>query len=93
LDRWPSVQAGERKNIFPMQEDVDAMFNSALFYELSVLKPQAERVLLRVEKTHPMYAEARRLLKFLSYFLTIEDKYVPGTSILKEFIGDSSFHY
>ncbi len=93
LLQWRSVRAGEETNIFPFQEQADIIFNSALFYELSVLKGFAERELLKVERSHPMYAEARRLLKFLSYFLPLKPDQVPNTSILKEFIGGSSFGY
>jgi len=93
LERWQSVRVGETKNIFPLQETADVIFNSALFYELSVLKGHAERELRRVEKKEPTYPEARRLLKFLSFFLPIEEKVIPRTSILREFIGDSSFDY
>lgn len=91
--RWPSVRSGEHKNIFPSQEDADVVFNSALFYELAVLKRNAERELLRVEKNHPAYPEVRRLLKFLSYFLSLDLEFVPKTSILREFVGGSSFRY
>ncbi|MEI8346151.1 MAG: nucleoside kinase, partial [Pseudomonadota bacterium] len=93
LSRWPSVRKGENKNIFPLQENGDVMFNSALFYELSVLKGHAERALLKVGKDDPVYIEAQRLLKFLSYFLPIDSSDVPNTSILREFIGGSSFDY
>ena len=93
LKQWKSVRAGEGKNIFPFQESADVVYNSALFYELSVLKPHAEAQLLKVEPDHPMYAEAQRLLKFLSYFLPLESDDVPQVSILKEFIGGSSFRY
>ncbi|MCK5072736.1 MAG: hypothetical protein KAQ98_04865 [Bacteriovoracaceae bacterium] len=93
LERWRSVRAGEKKNIFPLQENANMIFNSALFYELSVLKLHAERELRRVERESPVYAEARRLLKFLSYFLPIEPKDIPATSILREFIGGSAFDY
>ena len=93
LSRWRSVRDGEKKNIFPLQEEVDVVYNSALFYELAVLKVHAERELLRVERVDPAYPEAQRLLKFLSYFLPLEAENVPSTSILKEFIGGSSFRY
>jgi len=93
LSRWNSVRRGEKRNIFPLQEEADEIFNSALFYELSVLKNHAERELLRVEKSDPMYSEAQRLLKFLSYFLSLDAGETPSTSILKEFIGGSTFKY
>ncbi len=91
--RWGSVRSGEKKNIFPLQEEADVIFNSALFYELSLLKGHAERELLRIQKNSEAYVEAQRLLKFLSYFLVINDKDVPNTSIMKEFIGGSTFEY
>lgn len=93
LKQWKSVRAGETKNIFPYQEDADVMFNSALFYELSVLKLHAERQLLKVQSDHPMYSEAQRLLRFLSFFLPLQTDDVPKNSIVKEFIGGSSFRY
>ncbi|MBF0362669.1 MAG: nucleoside kinase [Oligoflexia bacterium] len=93
LLQWRHVRAGEMVNVFPFQEEADVIFNSALFYELSVLKGQAERELLRVERSHPMYADAQRLLRFLSFFLPLESLNVPKTSILREFIGGSSFRY
>ncbi|MGB3366394.1 MAG: nucleoside kinase [Acidaminobacteraceae bacterium] len=89
---WPSVRRGEEKNIFPYQEGADIMFNSALVYELSVLKKHAEPLLNEISEDKPSYSEAKRLLKFLNYFTSIdEDDYVPYTSILKEFIGKSAF--
>lgn len=93
LNQWRSVRAGEEKNIFPLQEEADAIFNSALFFELSILKQKAERELLRVPKDHAMYAESQRLLNFLSYFLPYDSKDLPKTSLLREFVGDSSFKY
>jgi uridine kinase len=93
LTRWNSVRKGEQKNIFPLQEESDAIFNSALFYELSVLKYYAERELLHIERDNPSYPEGQRLLKLLSYFLPMNERDVPDNSILKEFIGGSSFHY
>lgn len=93
IRRWPSVRAGEEKNIFPFQEEADIMFNSSLMYELGVLKPFAVQVLKAVPETEVEYAEASRLLKFLSYFKTIPVDCVPSTSILREFIGGSNFHY
>ncbi len=95
LSRWPSVRRGEERWIFPFQEEADVMFNSALTYELCVLKRRAVPLLKRIPREHEMYNEARRLLRFLAYFQDIE-KYepeIPPTSILREFIGGSSFHY
>jgi uridine kinase len=93
LKRWPSVRAGEEKNIFPYQENADIMFNSALLYEFSVLKQYAEPIIKQVPENEKEYAEAMRLLKFLSFFLPIGNEDIPNTSILKEFIGGSSFEY
>ena len=93
LVRWPSVRRGEEKNIFPYQEDADAIFNSALIYEYSALKPYAEKALLRVGRQSDSYSESRRLLYLLSYFLPIESADIPSSSILREFIGQSSFDY
>ncbi len=93
LRRWQSVRAGEEKHIFPFQEMADAMFNSSLICELGVLKPFAMRILKDVPETEPEFAEATRLLKFLSYFKTIPEKDIPNTSILREFVGGSNFHY
>lgn len=93
LSRWASVRRGEKKNIFPLQEEADTVFNSALFYELSVLKPYAERELLKVTKDCAQYPEAQRLLRFLSFFMPLHTNETPSTSILKEFIGGSTFEY
>ncbi len=93
LKRWSSVRRGEEKNIFPYQENADVMFNSALLYELGVIKKHAEPLLKEIWQTEPEYAEAARLLKFLSYFKDIPEKEIPPTSILREFLSDSSFHY
>lgn len=87
LQRWPSVGRGELKYIFPYQEDADIVFNSSVIYETAVLKPYAEALLFGVPKDCPEFAEAKRLLKFLDYFLTIPNDNVPETSILREFIG------
>lgn len=93
LSLWESVRRGEEKNIFPFQEDADAMFNSALFYELSILKKYVEPLLRQVDTTSPYYPEAKRLLNFLNYFVSLENEDdIPKTSILKEFIGGSIFH-
>ncbi|MCQ2286850.1 MAG: nucleoside kinase [Bacteroidales bacterium] len=93
LRRWPSVRAGEERNIFPFQENADVMFNSSLLCELGVLKAYAVPVLKDVPETAIEYAEAQRLLKFLSYFKTIPEKDIPSSSILREFVGGSNFHY
>ncbi|MEM5948870.1 nucleoside kinase [Spirochaetia bacterium 38H-sp] len=93
LKMWPSVRRGEERNIFPFQEEADFIFNSALDYELSVLKVLAEPLLRSVKPYHREYLEATRLLGFLDNFLPISPQYVPGRSILREFIGDSEFHY
>ena len=90
---WPSVQAGEKKHIFPFQDGADAAFNSALDYELCVLKVYAEPLLRSVKPTMDEYAEAARLLSFLDNFAPIPPQYVPGQSILREFIGESEFKY
>ena len=93
IHRWPSVRAGENKWIFPFQENADAMFNTAMLYELSVLKMQAEPLLQQVPENCEEYAEAYRLLKFLKYFKGIPYNNLPPTSLLREFLGGSSFHY
>ena len=93
LKMWPSVQHGERKHIFPFQNAADAAFNSALDYELAVLKFYAEPLLRSVKPGMKEYSEAARLLSFLGNFAPIPPQYVPGTSILREFIGDSEFKY
>ena len=93
LRRWHSVRNGENRNIFPFQENADVMVNTALIYEMGILKPYAVPVLSEVPETEPEYAEACRLLKFLSYFKSISEKNIPGTSILREFVGGSQFHY
>ncbi len=93
IKRWPSVRRGEAKNIFPYQERADIMFNSALVYELAVLKKHAEPLLKAVPENCPEYSEADRLLTFLEYFRGIDDQEIPPTSLLREFLGGSSFHY
>ncbi|MDR1105189.1 MAG: nucleoside kinase [Treponema sp.] len=93
IKMWPSVQAGERKHIFPFQNGADMAFNSALDYELSVLKYYADPLLRAVKPEEREYAEAVRLLSFLENFAPIPPQYVPGTSILREFIGESEFKY
>lgn len=86
---WPSVRKGEEENIFPYQEEVDAMFNSALIYELAVLKQYVEPLLFGIPKNCPEYTEAKRLLKFLDYFIGVSSEDIPKNSILREFIGGS----
>ena len=93
IHRWPSVRAGENKWIFPYQENADAMFNSAMLFELAVIKTQAEPLLQQVPENCEEYAEAYRLLKFLKYFKGIPYNNLPPTSLLREFLGGSSFHY
>lgn len=93
LKRWPSVRAGEQKHIFPYQENADVMFNSALMYEWGILKGYAEPLLKNVPENTPEYAEAHRLLEILSLFEAIPEKYIPPTSIMREFLGESSFVY
>lgn len=88
---WPSVRRGEEENIFPFQEDADAMFNSAMIYELAVLKQFAEPLLFQIPKEAPEYYEAKRLLKFLSYFLNVTSESLPNNSICREFVGGSCF--
>jgi uridine kinase len=93
ISRWHSVRSGEDKWIFPYQENADVMFNSALIFELAVLKKYAEPILQEVPRNSVEYAEAHRLLKFLKYFLPVHDKEIPPTSLLREFLGGSSFKY
>ncbi len=91
IELWPMVRRGERKNIFPFQEEADVMFNSALIYELAALKHLAEPLLFQVERSSPHYAEAKRVLKFLEYFLGIGTEDIPVDSIIREFVGGSCF--
>ena len=93
IRRWPSVRRGEEKWIFPYQENADSMFNSALLFELGVLKNYAEPLLRKVPNNSPEYSEANRLLHFLSHFVSIDDVEIPPTSLLREFLGGSSFRY
>lgn len=93
IARWGSVRRGEEKWIYPYQENADATFNSSLLFELAVMKNFAEPVLRKVPANSPEYAEANRLLKFLSYFEPLEEKDIPSTSLLREFLGGSSFVY
>jgi len=93
ISRWNSVRRGEDKWIFPYQENADVMFNSAMIYELAAIRRHAELILMQVPRTAPEYSEAYRLLKFLSYFNYITDRELPPTSLLREFLGGSSFRY
>lgn len=93
IRRWPSVRAGEDKWIFPYQEQADAMFNSALLFELAVIRNQALPLLEQVPENVPEYSEAYRLRKFLRYFVSMSDREIPPTSLLREFLGGSSFEY
>ncbi len=92
INMWPDVLAGERENIFPYQEQADAMFNSALVYELSVLKLMVEPLLFNIDRSDSTYLEARRLLNLLNSFIAIPETDVPSNSILREFIGHSCFY-
>ncbi len=91
IQMWSSVRRGEEENIFPFQEDADIMFNSAMIYELAVLKQFAEPLLFQIPKDVPEYYEAKRLLKFLSYFLNVASESLPNNSICREFVGGSCF--
>lgn len=91
IDIWPSVSRGENLNIYPFQEEADAMFNSALIYELSILKQHAEPLLFKIDKSQPQYVEAKRLIKFLNCFLGANSSVIPKNSIIREFIGGSCF--
>ena len=91
IGMWNSVRRGEEENIFPYQESADVMFNSALIYELAVLKLYAEPLLFSITKEEPEYAEAKRLLKFLDYFLGVPSESIPSNSILREFVGNGCF--
>lgn len=93
IRRWPSVRRGEERWIFPYQENADSMFNSSLLFELGVMKERGESILRQVPRDTPEYAEAYRLRLFLSYFSPISEEYIPSTSLLREFLGGSSFHY
>lgn len=93
IRRWPSVRRGEEKWIFPYQENADSMFNSSLLFELSVIRDEAERVLRSVPRGCQEYAQAHRLRRFLSIFPPIEPQLIPPTSLLREFLGGSTFHY
>ena len=91
IQMWPNVRKGEEENIFPFQEEADVMFNSVLIYELAALKQYAEPILYSIEKDEPEYYEAKRLLKFLGYFLSIPTDSLPNNSIAREFVGGSCF--
>ncbi|HBQ85996.1 MAG TPA: AAA family ATPase, partial [Syntrophomonas sp.] len=91
MRRWPSVRRGEERNIFPYQENADVIFNSSLVYELSVLKNHVEALLREISPQYPEHLEAKRLLKFLSYFRPVKGAEIPPNSILREFIGGSWF--
>lgn len=91
IARWPSVRRGEEANIFPYQEQADVMFNSALVYELACLKVYAEPLLFGIDKSEPEYLEAKRLLKFLDYFISVPSEVIPHNSLLREFVGGSCF--
>ena len=91
ISMWPSVRRGEEENIFPYQESADVVFNSALIYELAVLKQYAEPLLFGIDPSEPEYVEAKRVLKFLDYFVGVDSNLIPNNSILREFIGGSCF--
>lgn len=93
IKRWPSVREGEEKWVFPFQENANAMFNSAMVYEFAALREQAENILRQVPKAVPEFSEAQRLLQFLSYFKFVPKSELPSVSLLREFLGGSSFHY
>lgn len=93
ISRWPSVRAGEDKWIFPYQENADVMFNSSLLFEFAVLRRHAEPILMSVPRNCPEYSEAYRLLRFIKYFVPVQDNEIPPTSLLREFLGGSSFRY
>ena len=93
ISQWKSVCEAEDQWIFPFQETADVMFNSALNIEFAVLRTHAELILASVQRNCPEYSEAHRLLKFLRYFIPISDKEIPPTSIMREFVGGSSFKY
>lgn len=93
IRRWPSVRRGEDRWIFPYQENADSMFNSSLIFELGVMRDYGEAILKNFPRDTSEYAEAYRLLKFLSYFTSIPENAIPPTSLLREFLGGSSFHY
>ena len=91
MEMWPSVRRGEEKYIFPFQEEADVMFNSALIYELAALKCYVEPALFGIRPEEPEYMEAKRLLKFLDYFVGIPSEEIPKNSLLREFVGGGCF--
>ena len=91
IQMWPSVRRGEEENIFPFQEEADVMFNSALVYELAVLKQYAEPLLFGIKEDEPEFVEAKRLLRFLNYFLGVDGSSIPNNSVCREFVGGSCF--
>ena len=93
IQRWPSVARGERKYIFPYQEETDVMFNSSLVYELAVLAKHAIPLLKEIDNTHPEFSEAKRIFSLLHYFKEIDEYPIPNHSLLREFIGGSVFDY
>ena len=93
ISQWPKVRDAEEKWIYPYQETADAMFNSAYLIEFAVLRNHAEPILASVPKNCPEYSEAHRLLKFIHYFTPVPDNEIPPTSLLREFLGGSSFKY
>ena len=93
LLRWASVRSGEEKHIFPYQENADSIFNSSLLYEIGLLKTYCEPLLMKVPQNSLAYADAQRLLRFLNNFASISADFVPPTSIMREFLGGSSFVY
>jgi uridine kinase len=93
ISRWPSVREGEEEWIFPYQENADVMFNSSLFYELAAFKTQAEPMLRAVPQSCKEYSVARRLLRFLDYIVPLQENLLPPTSVIREFLGGSTFTY
>ena len=93
IRRWPSVRRGEEKWIFPYQENADSMFNSSFIFELGVMRDEAEKVLRTVPRDVPEYAQAHRLRRFLGYFASVSSRLIPPTSLMREFLGGSSFKY
>ncbi len=93
LQHWGSVRNGEEKNIYPFQEEADEMFNSALLYEPAVVRKFCLPIIQRIKKDHPEYEETKRLVDFLTFFSELDERDVPSNSILREFIGGSSFVY
>jgi len=92
ISAWPYVTRGEERNIFPYQENADAVFNSATIYEIAVLKQYAEPLLYKIDETMPEYLTAKRLIKFLAYFLSAPADPIPNNSLIREFVGGSVFH-